>query len=132
MYGEWCSNRITGRPHDLFLGCGKKIAHRLMCRGIAKVRRQVHQRRQNETPRGISRVGNLQERRIDHAISIEDDIDIDRARAVENRAAPFELPLDRLSARQQLSGEKECVRFHRDVKEPRLPFEALRLGFINL
>ena len=78
---------------------GKQFAHGLVRDGMAQARRKFGQRHQHETPALHARVRHLQIRRADHARTIKQDIQVQRARAASDGAPPAQSAFDVPSAR---------------------------------
>src|SRR5579883_2979954 len=98
---------------------------------MAQARREVGQRRQHEAALGHARVRDLKLGCRDGGAAVEQDIDIDRARALRNTAHAAELALDAARGAEELPREELRFGLRDEVQEPALLRVIHRLGFVN-
>lgn len=99
--------------------------------GVGDIRRNLHQRLQNEA---ALRVSGMRYRKLVSAndtISEQNDIDVERPRAVRRRPLPGVALFHRQAGTHQVFGSERGFDFRDGIQKPRLRQIPLRLGGIH-
>ena len=99
--------------------------------GWPEIGGDVVERDQDEAALGDARVRHLERVGADHAVAEEEDVDVDRPRAVPLAGAPPHAGLDALDRGQELSRLERGGTLHREIQEAGLVGHVHRLGLVD-
>ena len=110
---------------------GEELGDRASEHRMPKVRRDVVKRDQDEAALGDARVRHLERVGADHAVTVEEDVDVDRARAVSLARAPPHPGLDPLHGGEEVGRLERGGALQREIQETGLVGHVHRLGLVD-
>ena len=109
-----------GPDHGGIRAAGEELAHGEAERGVDEAGRDLGQRLEHEAPLVQARVGNHEAGSIAPLVPEEQDVDVDRARAVPLRAHAPHLALGGEARLEERLGTERRLSLRRQVQEPAL------------
>lgn len=105
---------------------------RLLRNGMPKIGGELDERLENEAALQHSGMGNRQVRRFDDVLSVEQDVQVDGARALgASSAHSTSFPFHAQENGEELQREVAGLADGNDIQKPGLVFEILRFGFVE-
>lgn len=98
---------------------------------MAKVRRDLGERSEDEIALEHAGMGDLQVRRVDGFVGVEEDVQIDQPRTFGKGLLAAHFGLDAAKSGEKLRGGKIGLRFEDGVEEPSLVEVVDGLGFVD-